>query len=134
MPNVIETRVNLQKDQQWRPLRIGLLHPTKSLVFSIQSGVNSSHKIGRYVSLLRKIAQLLEYLLSLVPISGRSIYFSEPGEEIWRAPPERESYSQRGNSRLIHGLILIRKPKVRMRWCKRVVQFDGPGKLCDGLI
>src|SRR5207245_9133687 len=107
---------------------------TKGFVFLVYGGVDSGHKIRRYIRLRGEFLQLLQYLLRLVPIPSLSIHHPEDREVIGSALRHLYRLSTGGDGSLRHRLVRVCKPKDGLRLGKARIQFERLLKLLDGLI
>src|SRR5207245_3091214 len=97
---------------------------TKGFVFLVYGGVDSGHKIRRYIRLRGEFLQLLQYLLRLVPIPSLSIHHPEDREVIGSALRHLYRLSTGGDGSLRHRLVHVCKAKDGLRLGEARIQFD----------
>src|SRR2546428_782089 len=81
------------------------LQTTKSFVLFAQGCVQPGHKIGCYVSLLRKLIQLLQDLARLVPMPSRRMGLPKGRHEPRSALGKLNTLLHCGDGKLRHRLI-----------------------------
>ena len=75
---VIETRIDLEQEHPARTVFIRGFQAIKRFIPLAQSGVNSTHFIGRHILAFRELPQLLQDLAGVVASAGLGIRLSEP--------------------------------------------------------
>ena len=85
-------------------------------LFLAQGGVNSGYSVGRYISLLRELMQLLQDLMRLVSTPGRPIHLAKPGEGFRTTVPKLNRRPRGGDGEFMKRLASVCPPKPAVRW------------------